>query len=229
MTNVPAPPTYRRLVTIADERLAELCARGRVVLIDDDFEILAALKALIELHDYACECYSSALGYLEVLKCNAPRFPGPCCVLCDVKMPGLDGLELQHHLALLDDAPLVLMSGASGAQEAAQAFRAGALNFLVKPIDADTLLTAVAEALLVSTKRQQQHLRQSALATRIATLSARERDIVQRVAAGQTNPVIAKELGIALRTVKLHRQHAMAKVGAGGTAELVRIASEGGL
>lgn len=223
------PTASRSPITVQDEKLAERCARGRVVVIDDDAEILAALAALLDLEGYACETYGSALAYLQVLNYNRPCFPGPSCVLCDVKMPELDGLELQCRLTELDDAPLLLMSGASGAQEAAHAFRAGALDFLVKPIDADTLLAALAKALAASTARQAQRQRQTELAQRIATLTERERDIARRVAQGQTNPVIAEQLGIALRTVKLHRQRALEKVGAGGTADLVRIVAEGSL
>lgn len=223
------PPSFRKPVTVHDEKLAARCARGRVVIIDDDAEILHAFAALLEMEDYACETYGSALAYLQMLNYNRPCFAGPCCVLCDVKMPELDGLELQNRLADLDNTPLLLMSGASGAQEAASAFRAGALDFLVKPIDADVLLAAVSKALGESSKRQQQQARHSALAARIATLTDREREIARRVAAGQTNPAIAAELGIALRTVKLYRQRAMEKVGAGGTADLVRIADQGDL
>jgi two-component system response regulator FixJ len=228
MSKLVADPS-RRQVTVVEEKLAARCARGRIVVIDDDAEILTALTALIELEGYACESYGSALAYLQMLNYNRPCFPGPCCLLCDVKMPELDGLELQRRLATLDDTPLLLMSGASGAQEAANAFRAGALNFLVKPIDAEVLLAALAEALAVSVERQQCQLRQSTLAVRIASLTEREREIARRVAAGQTNPAIAVELGIALRTVKLHRQRAMEKIGASGAMELVRIASEGAL
>lgn len=220
------PTASRKAVTVHDQKFAERCARGRVVVIDDDAEILAALAALLDLEGYACETHGSALAYLQVLNYNRPCFPGPSCVLCDVKMPELGGLELQSRLAELDDAPLLLMSGASGAQEAASAFRAGALDFLVKPIDADTLLAAVAKALATSTARQTRRGRQVELAARIATLTDRERDIARRVAQGQTNPVIAEQLGIALRTVKLHRQRALEKVGASGTADLVRIADE---
>lgn len=220
---------YRQPITFSDEQLAARCARGRVVIIDDDAEVLAALAVLVEMEGYACETYPSAVDYLHVLNYNRPCFPGPSCVLCDVKMPELDGLELQSRLAALDDTPLLLISGASGAFEAASAFRAGAVDFLIKPVDADTLLSAIAQALVVSTERQMQRTRQSALAERIAALTARERDIASRVAAGQSNPVIAQELGIALRTVKLHRQRAMEKVGAHGVADLVRIADEGGL
>ncbi len=216
-------------ITISDEKLAARCARGRVVVIDDDPEILAALAALIELEGYACETYVSALDYLRVLTYNRPHFDGPSCVLCDVKMPELDGLDLQSRLAALDDTPLLLMSGASGAHEAASAFRAGAMDFLIKPVDADDLLTALTKALVASTERQLRRERQRMLATRIASLTERERDIARRVAAGQTNPVIAVELGIALRTVKLHRQRAMEKIGAVGTADLVRLADAGGL
>jgi two-component system, LuxR family, response regulator FixJ len=212
-----------------EARLAARCTRGRVVIIDDEPEILAALAALIELEGYACETYRCPLDYLHVLNDNRPSFPGPRCVLCDVKMPELDGLELQSRLAALDDTPLLLMSGASGAQEAACAFRAGALDFLVKPIDADTLLNALEKAIAMSQQRQQQRVRHTELAHRMASLTPREREIARRAAAGQTNPAMANELGIALRTVKLHRQRAMEKLGASGTADLVRIADEGGL
>lgn len=220
---------HRHPVTLSDEKLAARCALGRVVVIDDDTEILSALAALIEMEGYACETYASAPAYLQVLTYNRPFFPGPCCVLCDVKMPELDGLDLQNRLAALNDTPLLMMSGASGAQEAVSAFRAGALDFLIKPIDAEILLAALAKALALSAERNMQSIRRSTLAERIASLTKRERDIARRVADGQTNPQIAEELGIALRTVKLHRQRAMEKIGAGGTTDLVRLADEGGL
>jgi two-component system, LuxR family, response regulator FixJ len=226
MTN---PTKTLRPITVSDQKLAARCAHGRVVIIDDDAEILSALAALIEMEGYACETYSSALTYLQVLDYNRPCFPGPCCVLCDVKMPDLDGLELQNRLAVQGDVPLLLMSGASGAHEAASAFRAGAIDFLIKPIDADALLAAVGKALVASKERQNQGARKSDLAARIASLTGREREIARLAASGQTNPMIAEALGIALRTVKLHRQRAMEKVGAEGIADLVRIADEGGL
>lgn len=223
------PKEYRSPITVFDRKLAERCARGRVIIIDDDEEILSALTALVEMEGYACETYVSALSYLQMLNYNRPCFRGPCCVLCDVKMPELDGLELQSRLAELDDTPVLLMSGASGVQEAVSAFHAGALDFLIKPIDADTLLTAVDKALVVSAERHSQRMRKVTLAAQIATLTERERDIARRVTAGQTNPAIAEELGIALRTVKLHRQRAMEKIGAVKMTDLVRIADEGNL
>jgi len=223
------PKEYRTPITVFDQKLAERCARGRVIIIDDDEEILSALTALVEMEGYACETYVSALSYLQMLNYNRPCFRGPCCVLCDVKMPELDGLELQSRLAELDDTPVLLMSGASGVQEAVSAFHAGALDFLIKPIDADTLMVAVDKALVVSAERHSQRVRKVTLAAQIATLTERERDIARRVTAGQTNPAIAEELGIALRTVKLHRQRAMEKIGAVKMTDLVRLADEGKL
>ncbi len=144
-------------------------------------------------------------------------------------MPGVDGLELQCRLSELGDTPLLLMSGASGVDDAVQAFRSGVFDFLVKPIDIELLLTTLDKALSLSAQRHEQYTRQTALSERIAQLTPRERDIARRVAAGQTNPAIAKALDIALRTVKLHRQRAFEKLHADCTADLVRIADEGRL
>ncbi len=223
------PTVLRKPVTVSDQHLAERCARGRIVIIDDDSEILNAIEALLALEGYATETYSSAIDYLQVLTYNRPHFPGPSCVLCDVKMPELDGLQLQCRLAELADTPLLLMSGASGAEEAVSAFRAGVVDFLLKPIDADMLLHAIGKALLESSEQQTLHHRHAELAKRIATLTERERDIAKRVAHGQINRDIADTLHIALRTVKLHRQRALEKLGARNTADLVRIADEGNL
>jgi FixJ family two-component response regulator len=218
---------HRQPVTAIEEQLATRCLRGRIVIIDDDREILSALSALFELEGYACETYASALAYLQMLNDNRPCFLGPSCVLSDVKMPELDGLELQSRLAELNDTPLLLMSGASGIEDAVRAFRAGALDFLIKPIETDLLLAIVAKALTTHAGRRKQRMRQTDLAARIGLLTERERDIARRVATGQTNPAIAQVLGISLRTVKLHRQHAFEKLGAGSAVDLARIADDG--
>lgn len=218
--------TNRRPITVADHELAARCSRGRVVIIDDDAEVVSALSALIKISGYACESYLSAVDYLKVLNYNRPYFPGPCCVLCDLNMPELDGLELQSRLAEMNNTPMLLMSGSSAAREVVTAFHAGALDFLIKPIDIDVLLLGVQNALDVSSARQSEQIRFSTLSARLTTLTERERDIARRVAAGQTNPFIAEGLGIALRTVKLHRQRAMQKIGANNIADLIRIVDE---
>ncbi|MBB1075120.1 response regulator transcription factor [Rhodoferax sp. 4810] len=214
MTPEFANPPYK-----SDRAWMKRCAQGHVVIIDDDLDILMAFKALLDLEGYACETFSSALDYLEVLPSRPSIWIGPQCVLCDIKMPLMDGLELQRQLALQDDVPLLLMSGSSGAEEAVTAFRAGALDFLIKPIDADVLLTAINQALAVSATHHQTQV----LTTRLETLTARELEVARRVAAGQRNNDIALELNIALRTVKLYRHRAMEKLEVTSVAELVRI------
>jgi FixJ family two-component response regulator len=219
----------RQAVTVSEVALERRCAKGRVALIDDDADFLAALAALVEIEGYACDTYSSALAYLESLKDERPCFPGPCCVVCDIQMPDLSGLELQQRLYQFGETPLLLMSGNSGAREAVSGFRAGALDFLIKPFDDDAFLDALAKALCVNGERQKKASLQSDLAARVATLTQRERDVARKVAAGQTNQIIAEQLGIGLRTVKRYRQSAMEKLGAGGTAELVLLANQLGL
>jgi FixJ family two-component response regulator len=213
----------RKIITVDDERLAHRCAKGRIDIVDDDPEILLALKALIEFEGYAVRAFASAQSYIEASTLDKPQFPGPKCLLCDVHMPEQSGLELQRQLTTRPDLPLLLMSGLSGAGEVAQAFRAGALDFLIKPMEADVLLEAITKALKVSALKQREILLLSDLSARASTLSARERDVLHLVAKGRTNQTIAEELQIALRTVKLHRQHGMEKLGVNTTVELVRI------
>jgi FixJ family two-component response regulator len=219
----------RLVITENDERLAARCANGRVVIIDDDSEVLAALAALLEIKGYAVETYSSALAYLQVLAANQAVFPGPSCVLCDVRMPEMDGLQFQHRMAEFNHVPLLLMSGHSGAQEAVTGFQAGAHNFLIKPFETHVLLDAVAQALAASAEHQQLDALRSDLAKRVASLTVREREVSRRVAQGSMNRHIADEFGIALRTVKLHRHRAMEKLGASTLADLVRLADLAGL
>lgn len=220
----------RRVVTVADAELARRCERGRVVAIDDDPDVLAAVVALIESEGYACEPYPSALSFLVAMDDGAPRFPGPVCLLSDIKMPEMDGLALQKRLLeVAQDMPLVLMSGHSGIGEAVSAFRAGAVDFLIKPFEPDALVGALAKALAISAESQRTQIRSQSLSERLLQLTTRERDVARRVAAGQTNPQIAATLGISVRTVKRHRQHAMEKMGARVTADLVRIADEADL
>lgn len=217
----------RKIITLTDQDLALRCRKGRIVLIDDDQEILSAISSLLYLEGYACETFQSAVQYLQTLAYNQPQFPGPSCVLCDVKMPVLDGLELQRRLLDLDNAPLILMSGESGANEAVQAFRAGVLDFLLKPIEADLLLAAIDKALQTSLSRQAAHAQQADWSQRIENLTEREREIARQVTQGKLNREIAEDLGIALRTVKLYRQRAMQKLGIDKLVELTRLADQG--
>ena len=223
---MPDNPRPRQIVTTSDQALAARCARGRILVIDDDAEILTAFGFLFTLEGYACETYSSAPAFLAVLHENRPQFPGPCCLLCDVSMPEMDGLELQRQLAQDENTPLILISGSSGAEEAVTGLHAGALDFLIKPIDTEALLAVVARALAVDRQGQLDRMRRANLTARLATLTERERAVLRRVAQGQTNYEISQDIAIAERTVKLYRQRAMEKLGVATLPELVRIVDE---
>ena len=217
-------PAHRQVVTIHDQLNAARHSRGRVTIVDDDDAIREALVSLLHLEGYATEAHSSATSYLEKLEQAAPEFPGPHCLLLDVKMPGLTGLELQRRLIELSEStPIIFMSGGSGATEAVQAFKNGASDFLVKPFDEQTLLDAVGEALQKVRRREESQSLKDSAAIRISRLSARELEIAKMVASGALNRDIAEQLGIAVRTVKLHRMHMMRKLQVSNVIELARI------
>ncbi len=216
----PTTP-LRKVVTVCDEVLAQRCAKGRIVLIDDHPEVIQAMANLLQLEGYACDSHPSAVAYLEALERNEPVFPGPVCILSDMRMPGLSGLELLERLSAAEDIPVILMSGVSGIREAVQGFRMGAVDFLLKPVETDELLAAIAKALVVSARYLEQQGRDGDLVERLASLTPRERDVVTRVAQGDTNAQIAEDLAISLRSIKRIRQSAALKLGAGSTAELV--------
>lgn len=218
----PRDPPARRVVTTDDRRLAARYARGCVILIDRDAATLAAWSAILERADYACETHGSAALYLETSGADRPRFPGPCCLVCALRAVEPDGLGLESALAGAATTPLLLTGDAGDAARALGALRAGALDFLVRPVAADVLLAAVARALAVSGERRLLQVQRQELATRLASLTAREREIAQRVAHGQRNQEIAESLGIALRTVKRHRQQVMSKMQVATLADLVR-------
>ena len=225
----PSPPSRaRRVVTVDDEILAARYARGCVVLIDDDAEVLSALSARLIFEGYAVETFASARHYLEALDLPVPSFPGPSCLLCDLRMPEIDGLALQRQLQGRDVPPMVLMSGQSLPQEVVAAFHGGAIDFLIKPFDAAELLLAVAKALSTNAVQHTVAQRQLDAAALVASLTDKELKVIQLVVQGQTNPQIMVSLDIALRTVKLHRQRAMEKLGLDSVAALGRFAQEVG-
>ena len=222
----PAWPSARRVVTVDDESVAGRYARGCVILIDDDAEVLSALSARLHFEGYAVETFASARHYLDALDCPKPSFPGPSCLLCDLRMPGMDGLALQRQLQWRDVPPMVLMSGQSLPQDVVTAFHGGAVDFLIKPFEAADLLVAVAKALSVSAARYTAAQRQFDAANLVASLTEKELQVILLVVQGKTNPQIMVSLGIALRTVKLHRQRAMEKLGLDSVAALGRFAQD---
>ncbi len=214
----------RSVITIQDEREAVRHARGHIGVIDDDPSVRGAVAAMLRHEGYAVTEFASAAEFIAFEDKADPMFPGPRCLLLDVKMPGESGLELQRRLATLGIAlPVVFMSGGSSAAEAVQAMKAGAPDFLIKPFDDDELLAVVDRALARSAEDEKANLSVQEAARRFASLSAREAQIARFVSSGLQNQQIAGELGIAERTVKLHRMHMMRKLGVSNVIELIRI------
>ncbi|KPK04567.1 MAG: hypothetical protein AMJ64_13295 [Betaproteobacteria bacterium SG8_39] len=190
-------------------------ARPVVFVIDDDASLRRALERLLRTEGYAVEGFASAQAYLA----RAP-YDGPGCLLLDLAMPGIDGLELQQRLTRdAASLPIVFLSGHANVPESVNAMKMGAVDFLTKPADDADLLAAVRAALL-------QRDTQLAARERLATLSAREREVMHLVVEGLRNKEIAARLGITEKTVKVHRARAMEKTGATSLPELVRLAAE---
>ncbi|MEO8136438.1 MAG: response regulator [Betaproteobacteria bacterium] len=194
-----------------------------VHLIDDDDAFRTAIGRVLQLAGYDVREYRSAGNFL--LDTATRREPG--CILLDLRMPGPSGLELHEALAAAEDAlPVVFISGHGDVDTSVRAMKAGAVDFLTKPVDRDRLLAAVGSAVARDAKRRVQGARRQDLDARYATLAPRERDVFRLILAGKLNKQIAAALGIAERTVKAHRAQVMEKMRAASLAELVLLAAQ---
>jgi two-component system response regulator FixJ len=191
--------------------------KASVFIVDDDPAVRAGLGALLEVSGYAAEAFESAEDFLARA---AP--PSSGCVLVDVRMPGMSGLELQRELKRRAIAlPVVVITGHGDIPMAVAALKAGAVDFLEKPFDSDALLAAVEQAV---NRAAPQGETDADLAARLEQLTPRERQVMDLVVAGLPNKTIAFRLGIAVRTVEIHRARVMEKIGARNLAHLVRLA-----
>ncbi|HEX2224996.1 MAG TPA: response regulator [Thermoanaerobaculia bacterium] len=191
-----------------------------VLVVDDEPSVLMALRRLLTAAGYGVETFSSAA---EVLACGDLERSG--CLLLDLQMPGINGLELQRALRA-EGAPLraVFLSGKGAVSTTAQAMKAGALDFLTKPVDERELLAAVALACELSAKARQERRELLELRHRLDLLTCRELEVFALVASGLPNKQIAVALGTVEKTVKVHRAHVMEKMQAASLADLVRFA-----
>ena len=189
-----------------------------VALIDDDAAVLDSLRMVLVSRGISVECFSSAeafLGYSGDL---------PDCIVSDVRMPGLSGLELQNELQARDvRAPLILMTGHGDIAMAVQAIKAGAFDFIEKPFDNEVLLDAIRRAVASRSRELAQNDRTAEWAARARDLSLRQRQVMGLVAQGLSNKEIALKLSLSPRTVENYRAWVMEKMGARNLAELVRI------
>jgi FixJ family two-component response regulator len=193
-----------------------------VYIIDDEEDVRDALERLLRSAGLASSSFASAAEFLEL----AP-VTGPACILLDVNMPGFTGPEL-HTLMQRRGAgvPVVYLTGRSSIAVGVQAMKQGAVDFLEKPIDDAALLGAVNKALDLHRLSLRDRDRTEELTARRARLSAREHEVMQHVVAGRLNKQIASELGIAEKTVKVHRGRVMSKMQARSLAELVHLCDE---
>ena len=191
-----------------------------VYVVDDDADVRDGLKALFESVGLRCEVFSSATQFLTR---KAPDEVS--CLVLDVRLPGLSGLDIQEALVAAQiSIPVVFITGHGDIPMTVRAMKAGAIEFLTKPLREQDLLDAVRAALQRDGSRRDREDEIRDLRTRFDTLSAREREIVALVTAGLMNKQAAAKLGVSKVTVKVHRHNAMQKLGARSVTDLVRIA-----
>jgi FixJ family two-component response regulator len=200
-------------------KAAENIDRALVLIVDDDDEVRSALRELLLSVGIDACCFGSTQ---ELLSTDLPERPG--CVILDVRMPGASGLDLQQHLAVNGNArPIIFLTGHGDIAMSVQAIKAGAVDFLTKPVRDQTLLDAVAAAIEKDISQRNAARLVKRHIDRYAKLTPREREVLREVVKGRLNKQIAFELGISEITVKLHRGNATRKMQARSVGQLVRI------
>jgi two-component system response regulator FixJ len=188
-------------------------------VVDDDASVRDSLTLLLDSAGFRVRAYESALSFLAAASAG-----GVGCVLTDVQMPELNGLELQRQMVAQGiRLPVIVMTGHGDVPIAVQALKAGATDFLEKPFDDEQLLSAVQGAIAVSQRARDEATAVADIARRLATLTPREREVLDRLVAGQPNKTIAYDLGSSPRTVEVHRARVMEKMQARSLADLVRM------
>ena len=195
-----------------------------VIVIDDDPLVRRGTARLIRMAGYDVETYSGAQDFL-----GRDRHDGPCCLVLDVRMPGLSGLDLQEALAARGiPVPIIFMTGHGDVPITVRAMKAGAAEFLEKPVDGKVLLGAVAQSIEKDRLQRARHREIENIRSRLGTLTRREREVLELVVRGLMNKEIARNLGTSEKTVKVHRSRVMDKMKAKSVAELVRLAEKAG-
>ena len=202
-----------------------MASNAVVHLIDDDEGVRQAVAFLLSSAGLAVRVHESALAFLDVLPTLQPG-----CIVSDVRMPGMDGLELQRRLnALGAKLPMIIMTGHADVTLAVEAMKAGAVDFIEKPFDDELILSAIRAALDLYDKTGYRETEIAQTQVKLKSLSVREREVLGGLLAGRPNKTIAYDLGISARTVEVHRASLMTKMGATSLSELVRMSLVAGL
>jgi FixJ family two-component response regulator len=196
-----------------------------VFLVDDDPGVLKGMSRLLRARGYDVRSYASPQAFLAG---HDSAVPG--CAVLDVAMPGLDGLALQQ--ALTDSGahrPVIFLTGKGDIPTSVRAMKAGAIDFLTKPVSSDVLLEAIARAEKTDAEARRHRAELAAIEAKLATLTPREREVLTHVVAGRLNKQIAGDLGTVEKTIKVHRSRMMEKLGVRTVADLVRLAEKAGV
>ncbi|WP_119419147.1 response regulator FixJ [Desertibaculum subflavum] len=196
-----------------------------VYIVDDDDAVRDSLHALLESRAFRVESFASGDAFLALV-----RLAPVGCVVSDIRMPGLDGLQLQSALKARElQLPLMFITGHADVPVAVTAMKAGAVDFIEKPFEEETLLAAIDRAIRLSREAQSRDAETAEMRQRVDDLTAREREVLVCLAQGKQNKVIALELGISPRTVEIHRARVLEKMAARSLSDLVRAALAVGL
>lgn len=193
---------------------------GVVHVVDDDLAVRQSLSFLLASDGLPVRLHESALAFLDAMTETATG-----CIVTDVRMPGIDGIELLRRLKARGfSLPVIVMTGHADVPMAVEAMKEGAVDFIEKPFDDDLFLAAVRSALRLQEQHAQRDAQIAEVQTRLQGLSERERQVLGGLVAGKANKVIAYDLGISPRTVEIYRANVMTKMQAGSLSELVRMA-----
>ncbi len=196
-----------------------------VYLVDDDVRVLKALSRLLRANGYESRPFTDPRAFLDGHDIETPG-----CVVLDLSMPGLDGLALQRALSAAGwHRPIIFVTGTADVPASVQAMKAGAIDFLTKPVKQNDLLEAIHRAEEVDSRDRRAHAELATIGVRVATLTPREREVLLHVVAGQLNKQIAGDLGTVEKTIKVHRGRMMRKLGVRTVADLVRLAQKAGI
>ena len=196
-----------------------------IAVVDDDPSVRRGLERLIRSVGWKAETFASAQEFLA-----QPRAEAPSCLVLDLQLPGLSGLDLQKQMAEVGlETPIVFLTGHGSIPASVQAMKAGAVEFLTKPFDEQDLLRAIQEAIERDRRTRQVHADMRELRERYESLTTREQEVMRQVVSGLLNKQIAGELKITEDTVKFHRGHIMRKMRADSLADLVRMAENLGI
>ena len=192
--------------------------RPTVFIIDDDPDVRESLSRLVRAAGFAVEAFDSADAFLSVYVEDRPG-----CLVTDIRMPGMNGLDLQERMRSEGSSmPTIVLTGYGDVPGAVRALKGGAIDFLQKPYEPDVLLVRIAEALAKDARTREAKEQAAEVETRLSQLTPRERQVMSLVIEGKANKVIAVDLGISERTVELHRGRVMQKLGARSVPDLIR-------